>query len=413
MAFSISDRLKARNSRAQIISMMTCAFALLYHIAFLFVFKSLHVNPMFFYNFLSIFIFAISLAVVYKTKSAMIPYTICAIEVFVHQIYAEYYLGGDSSFRFFILIMGIIPLFVFNNKLIYCLPFSIISLILFGGMQVLSNDIPGVYQISQPALTAIKITNISLAISILFIVTLLFMFLMNKFENQLETKVSEQTKKLLSQSEQIISIQNNTILSLSNLVENRDSDTGDHVLRTSSYVKMLAKRAQQHGYYKEQLTNHYIEVLAKAAQMHDIGKIVIPDSILKKPGKLTDIEFENIKRHTTEGRRIVYDVLGNGEDLEYVNIAADVAEFHHEKWNGTGYPKGLKGHDIPLCARIMAVADVFDALVSPRCYKDPIPVDEAIELMKKSAGEHFDPTLVDCFIELKEQVIELMTIYDQ
>ena len=147
--------------------------------------------------------------------------------------------------------------------------------------------------------------------------------------------------------------------------------------------------------------------------MHDIGKIVIPDSILKKPGKLTDIEFENIKRHTTEGRRIVYDVLGNGEDLEYVNIAADVAEFHHEKWNGTGYPKGLKGHDIPLCARIMAVADVFDALVSPRCYKDPIPVDEAIELMKKSAGEHFDPTLVDCFIELKEQVIELMTIYDQ
>ena len=191
-------------------------------------------------------------------------------------------------------------------------------------------------------------------------------------------------------------------------MENRDFDTGEHVRRTSAYVELIAKKAQKEGFYKNILTDNFINLLEKAAPMHDIGKIVIPDSILKKPGKLTSEEFEEIKRHTTEGGRIVHEVLGENEEPEYVNIASDVATFHHEKWDGSGYPYHKKGEDIPLSARIMAIADVYDALVSPRCYKLPMSPEEAFKIISESSGSHFDPILAELFLALRKPVEEVM-----
>ena len=164
------------------------------------------------------------------------------------------------------------------------------------------------------------------------------------------------------------------------------------------------------GLYPNILSEKYISLITEAAPLHDIGKIVVPDSILKKPGKLTDEEFETMKKHTSEGKRIVYDVLSMG-NKDYVNMAAEIATSHHEKWNGSGYPYGISGENIPLSARIMAVADVFDALVSPRCYKPAFTVDKAFEILMKDSGTHFDPNLIPLFIELKPQIGKIMELY--
>ena len=142
--------------------------------------------------------------------------------------------------------------------------------------------------------------------------------------------------------------------------------------------------------------------------MHDIGKIVVPDSVLKKPGKLTPEEFSQMKLHTTEGDRIVREILNTSEDEEYIKMTSEIAKYHHEKWNGNGYPLGIKDKEIPLSARILAIADVFDALVSPRCYKEPMNPEKAFEIIKQDAGTHFDPVLAEVFLELKEEALEIM-----
>jgi len=233
---------------------------------------------------------------------------------------------------------------------------------------------------------------------------------LDKYKDNLEKEVKKQTEELRKHSEKMLSIQNNTIIGMANLIENRDGDTGGHIKRTSYYVKVLAEAAKKAGYCSDLLTDEYIELLVKAAPMHDIGKIAVPDRILKKPDKLTDEEYEEIKKHAEQGGKMVKEVLENIEEREYVDIAAEVASGHHEKWDGTGYPKGLEGEDIPLCARIMAVADVFDALVSDRCYKRAMSEDEAFNIIEKSAGTHFDPELARLFVASREQVSKITCI---
>jgi len=210
---------------------------------------------------------------------------------------------------------------------------------------------------------------------------------------------------------QLLKVQEHTIISLSNLVENRDSDTGEHVRRTSDYVYMIAQEAQKKGLYTNILTDEYIEILKNAAPMHDIGKIVVPDAILKKPGKLEPEEFEQIKMHTTAGAKIISEILGPVQTPAFVTATQEIAESHHEKWNGKGYPCGINGDEIPLCARLMAVADVYDALVSKRCYKQAMTFDEATEIIKVSSGSHFDPVLVDLFLEKTEDFKEIAERY--
>lgn len=226
-------------------------------------------------------------------------------------------------------------------------------------------------------------------------------------KNSLQDDVLKKADEITEQNKKIIYIQEQTIYGMANLIESRDSDTGEHVKRTSLYVGLLVNAAKEAGYHKEIITDEYIELLKKAAPMHDIGKIAVPDSILKKPGKLTEAEFKKIQRHTIAGGEIIREVLSNIESEDYVKIAADVATSHHERWDGNGYPYKLKGEKIPLEARIMAIADVFDALVSPRCYKDPFSTDEAFEIISLSRGTHFDPVLTDLFIAKKADVVKI------
>lgn len=226
-------------------------------------------------------------------------------------------------------------------------------------------------------------------------------------KNNLQNDIIEKTDEIKEQNKKIIYIQEQTIYGMANLIESRDSDTGEHVKRTSLYVELLGKAAKEAGYHKEIITDGYIELLKKAAPMHDIGKIAVSDSILKKPGKLTEEEFKKIQNHTIAGGKIIREVLSGIESEDYVKIAADIAVSHHERWDGNGYPYKLKGEEIPLEARIMAIADVFDALVSPRCYKDPFSTDEAFEIISLSRGTHFDPVLTDLFISKKDEVVKI------
>lgn len=227
---------------------------------------------------------------------------------------------------------------------------------------------------------------------------------LEQYKNDLERDVEQKSAALREHTEKMMQLQNNTIIGLANLIESRDGETGGHVKRTSKYVNMLANAARTSGYYKELLTDNYIDLLTRAAPLHDIGKIAISDTILKKPGKFTEEEFSIMKEHAQIGKEMIHDVIGGIGNDEYVKIAADIAAYHHEKWNGMGYSEGLSGDDIPLCARIMALADVFDALISERCYKKPYSLDEAFKIIEESAGSHFDPILAGLFVDLRTEI---------
>lgn len=176
------------------------------------------------------------------------------------------------------------------------------------------------------------------------------------------------------------------LITLADMVESRDQNTGDHVRKTASYVKIILNELKREGVYTEQLTDKYIGDVVSSAPLHDVGKINISDIILNKPGKLTDEEFEIMKTHTTAGGNIISSIIDKVPDSDYLHEAKNLAMYHHEKWNGKGYPAGLAGEDIPLSARVMAVADVFDALISNRCYKKGFLTIKRSVLSAKSGG---------------------------
>ena len=198
------------------------------------------------------------------------------------------------------------------------------------------------------------------------------------------------------------------VMGFATLVENKDDSTGGHIRRSSAYAALIAKNLRKNKHYKQLITKDFLDDLIEAAPMHDIGKIGIPDAILQKPGRLTEEEFEKMKEHPVIGAQIIRDTFGHLFNGEYENMAYQVALYHHEKWNGKGYPEGLAGTQIPLCARIMAVADVFDAVSAKRCYRDAMPLEECYSIIQKGRGTDFDPDIVDAFFADRERVEEIM-----
>lgn len=194
------------------------------------------------------------------------------------------------------------------------------------------------------------------------------------------------------------------VMAFANLIENKDDNTGGHIKRTSIYVQLIAEELLEMGEYSDVLTKDFITNLIKAAPMHDIGKISVPDAILQKPGKLTDEEFAVMKLHAENGGKIIQETFKNLGSDEYRQMAYEVARYHHEKWNGKGYPEGLKEKEIPLCARIMAVADVFDAVSEKRCYREAMPLDKCFTIIEEGRGRDFEPILVDAFMNMREKV---------
>ena len=215
------------------------------------------------------------------------------------------------------------------------------------------------------------------------------------------------------QNEVISKLQNGLILVLADMVESRDKCTGDHVRKTAAYADIILRQLKKEGVYREQLTDAFMEDVVNSAPLHDVGKIQVSDTILNKPGKLTDEEFEIMKTHTSAGAEIISRAMDmvSEENSGYLKEARNLAHYHHEKWNGKGYPCGLAGEDIPLSARIMAVADVFDALVSRRSYKDGFPFEKAMAIITEGAGSHFDPKVVDAFVHAEDEVRQVMNTY--
>jgi len=213
----------------------------------------------------------------------------------------------------------------------------------------------------------------------------------------LETEVQRRGQELSA-------IQDVTVLAMASLAETRDVETGNHIRRTQFYVKALAEQLQRNPLYSDQLDGRTIELLYKSAPLHDIGKVGIPDRILLKPGRFTAEEFEVMKTHTTLGR----DAIANAErqlglEVDFLRLAKEIAYSHQEKWDGSGYPLGLKGDDIPLSARLMALADVYDALISRRIYKEPMTHDAAAGIIRDGSGSHFDPAVVEAFLAVEAE----------
>lgn len=201
--------------------------------------------------------------------------------------------------------------------------------------------------------------------------------------------------------------QHEMVMGFATLVENKDDSTGGHIRRSSAYAILIAKNLRKNKNYENAITKDFLDNLVQSAPMHDVGKIGIPDAILQKPGKLTSEEFEKMKEHPVIGGKIIKDTFGHLFNGEYESMAYQVAMYHHEKWNGKGYPEGLSGTDIPLCARIMAVADVFDAVSAKRCYRDAMPLDECYSIIRNGRGVDFDPDVVDAFFANTEKIEEI------
>ncbi|CAA7619112.1 Response regulator [Candidatus Terasakiella magnetica] len=217
----------------------------------------------------------------------------------------------------------------------------------------------------------------------------------------LEAEVARRTRE-------VSAIQDVTILAMASLAETRDSDTGNHIRRTQYYVKALALRLKDHPRFATYLDEARIEMLFKSAPLHDIGKVGIPDRILLKPGRFEPHEFEIMKTHTTLGRdAIAHAEQSLGTPVDFLAMAKEIAYGHQEKWDGSGYPCGIGGDDIPISARLMAVADVYDALISRRVYKEGMPHAKAVQIIREGGGSHFDPDMVEAFLALEDEFVAI------
>jgi len=218
---------------------------------------------------------------------------------------------------------------------------------------------------------------------------------LDKQNELLEARVQKRTQELQNTRDV-------TIAALASLAETRDNETGGHIHRTQEYVKVLAEKLRKEGHFPGLLTTDFIELLYKSAPLHDIGKVGIKDAILLKPGKLTDEEFDAMKKHTTLGAESLKRAGEDKEEIEFLTLATEIALTHHEKWDGSGYPYNLEKEFIPLSGRLMAIADVYDALITKRVYKPAFDHEKAVSIIEEGKGRHFDPLLCDMFSKISE-----------
>ncbi len=242
---------------------------------------------------------------------------------------------------------------------------------------------------SPPIITARVLTHLTLSAA---------QHVLAQQNELLEERVQQRTHELSV-------LQDVTIMAMASLAETRDNETGNHIRRTQHYVRILALALKDHPRFRHYLTAETIELLYKSAPLHDIGKVGIPDAILLKPGRFTPDEFEIMKRHPALGRDAIAAAEKQlGQEVPFLQIAKEIAYGHQEKWDGSGYPEGVSGDAIPISARLMAVADVYDALISRRVYKDGMPHDWAVTIIRDGRGTHFDPDIVDAFLTVTDQL---------
>lgn len=317
------------------------------------------------------------------------------MEVLLHQIIAFFFVGAQIGFHYILLAYATVMFTLYKDskgKKYYIFKASLM-IFLFIVLQVASFFYTPKYTVSP--------VN-SLILTIL-IITYAFIssayFTLKSYTNAIES-IENFEEQLVTKNQRIQNIQKQVILGLANVIESRDANTGEHINRTAQFVSALVTEMRKYPQYKNILDENFLDYITLAAPMHDIGKIKIPDSILLKPGKLTEEEFEIIKTHTTYGGELISKTLDQIEDPRYVQVAYNIAMHHHEKWNGTGYPLGLEKTEIPIEARIMALVDVYDALTSERCYKKAFSPEEAYRIIKNDLGTQFDPIIGRIFLDI-------------
>ena len=229
--------------------------------------------------------------------------------------------------------------------------------------------------------------------------------LKNRVRNHLEIDeiIRDRTEMFIKQSERLQKIKNSMVTVLAEMLESRDKTTGGHIERTSAYIRLLIAAMIEREVYVDEAKSWNIDLVVTSARLHDVGKISVSDLILNKPEKLTTGEFETMKIHAAEGERIIDEIIHQAGDEDFLHFAKLFAGYHHERWDGLGYPHGLKGEEIPLQGRIMAIVDVYDALSSERPYKPALSNDKVVDIIMDGRGVQFDPKIVDVFYEIKGQ----------
>lgn len=383
---------------------MLFLICLLLHTAYLVLFSLLRIFNMVIFDSICVILYATFVILLKHFKGSWMPCTLVTIfELFLHQICSIFMFGLSPGFQYLMIPLIFMTVFLRKDgKIFKYLRDAIIFIAsaTFIFLVITFNDYTPSYILPYNIDTIFLVTNCLTS----FIMATVYA---SKIFYSLDSRRSELDHSVTEKVNAIEKMQNQIIISFADIIEARDGNTGKHVKRTSEYVEALVKELKRNGDYEDILDEQYMHDVMLSAPLHDIGKITISDTILLKPGRLTQTEFNIIKNHTINGKTIIEHSMSDIEDEDFLKVAKSVALYHHECWDGSGYPYGIEGEQIPLCARIMSIADYFDALVTKRSYKEALPTSVVFDDIKSLRGKKFDPIVTDAFLRIRDQIDEI------
>lgn len=377
---------------------------ILLHSAYMGVFSYINFPLMMIMDAVCVVLYAVFVIILGRVKGSWILLTLgSALEIYMHQICTVRFFGLAPGFHYLLIPLAFISIFIKKKGKLYSFLrkfLLVLAFVTFMYLAVFFSEYEPQYHLDYWLNTLLVVLNCTFS----FLVTAIFIsrlvFSLDDKRSELDTSVNEKVNE-------IEKIQNQIIISFANIIEARDGSTGKHVKRTSEYVEALIKELWRNGDYKDILDESYMHDTMMSAPLHDIGKITIPDAILTKAGRLTQSEFATIKQHTVNGKKLIEESMSDIENENFLKVAKSVALYHHECWDGSGYPYGISGDEIPLCARIMTIADYFDALVAKRSYKAALPTSVVFDNIKEQRGKKFDPVVTDAFLRIRDQIDEI------
>lgn len=377
---------------------------LLLHASYLMIFSFLGIYMMVVFDAICVLLYSSFVIFLKYFKGSWLPCTLTAVfELFLHQICSVVLFGLAPGFQYLMIPLIFMTVFLRKDGKLFQFLRNIIIFIAsctFILLLILFNDYNPTYTLPYIINNILIIVNCIISFGVTAIYTSRIFYGLDSTRSALDNSVTEKIRAIEKMQSQII-------ISFADVIEARDGTTGKHVKRTSEYVGALVKELKRNGDFSDILTDRYMHDVMLSAPLHDIGKITISDTILLKPGKLTKAEFGIIKNHTINGKILIEHSMSNIEDEEFLKVAKSVALYHHECWDGSGYPFGISREEIPLCARIMTIADYFDALVTKRSYKEALPTSAVFDDIKKLSGKKFDPVVADAFLRIREQIDEI------
>ncbi len=399
-AYNEDSDYKAYASLSGALNMMFVICVLL-HSFYLIVFSLYQIPIMILFNSVSVVLYVTLVIMLKYIKGSYASCAYLAIfELYLHQVCSVFYFGLPLGFQYLLIPTIFMAVFMRSqNRALNWLRNCVVAIcsLTFIAVTIYFNDAEPIFALDKNICTVFLCVNCigSFMAAALFVGRVFYD--LDDMRNSLNHSIEEK-------SDRIDSLQKKIIISFADIIEARDDNTGKHVKRTSGYVEALMKELKRKNLYPDIIDEKYMNYVMMSAPLHDIGKITISDTILLKPGKLTKEEFDTIKKHTVNGKKIIERSMGDIEDEQFLKIAKAVALYHHERWDGSGYPYGVRGKDIPLCARVMSIADYFDAIVTKRSYKEAMPTSVAFEDIRSQRGTKFDPVLVDAFLSIKDEI---------